>query len=287
MTTDIIEINNFVVLVDSTDAKEAEVFQCQFDNDLIGISFYGSGNIEIEVNDGISKQIVKSRKGIALSYSGNNNVRFLHRILQAEPLASVSIFSTVQNLKEMPAHERQLFDKYLGNLLSPKKPFELGPRVLMTPEMHTAIAKIFQTSFKNFTRQLFVKSQVLELLSHYFNQIQVATQSKPEINREAVEKMYQAKEIILENMSKPPSLSELSQLVGVNNNKLKKHFKELFGLPVFKYLQSQRLLKAYQLLNKKEMTVQEVAWFVGYESISSFSNAFYKEYGFRPSVVTK
>jgi AraC-like DNA-binding protein len=74
-------------------------------------------------------------------------------------------------------------------------------------------------------------------------------------------------------------------MVGLNSNKLKKNFKELFGIPVFKYVQEERLKKAYELLQNTDKTVQEAAWEVGYESISSFSNAFYKKFSARPNDV--
>jgi len=45
--------------------------------------------------------------------------------------------------------------------------------------------------------------------------------------------------------------------------------------------------KAHELLRNSEMNIQEVSWFVGYESVSSFSNAFLKKFGFRPSEVSK
>jgi transcriptional regulator GlxA family with amidase domain len=72
-------------------------------------------------------------------------------------------------------------------------------------------------------------------------------------------------------------------MIGLNSNKLKRNFKELFGIPVFKFLQEERLKKAYELLSASELGVQETAWYVGYESISSFSNAFQKKFGVRPN----
>jgi AraC-like DNA-binding protein len=89
------------------------------------------------------------------------------------------------------------------------------------------------------------------------------------------------------NYSKPPTLTELSKLIGLNSNKLKKNFKELFGIPVYKYIHEERLNKAYELLCINEKTVQEVAWEVGYESLSSFSNAFQKKFGLRPNEIKK
>jgi len=40
---------------------------------------------------------------------------------------------------------------------------------------------------------------------------------------------------------------------------------------------------AHDLIRSKQATVQEAAWHVGYDSLSSFSNAFNKKFGFRPS----
>ncbi|NME71821.1 helix-turn-helix domain-containing protein [Flammeovirga aprica] len=284
MTTDIIEINNFVVLIDSTDAQEAEIYKCSFDQDMIGITFYDSGNVEVHVEYESGSQVLKNSKGIAMSFLGNDTVSFSHKISQSEPLNTVSIFSTLEHIHQLQDQEKSLFETYLHGLLYSSNAFELGPQVTMTAEMHLAISKIFQTPFQNSTRLLFLKSQILELLSHYFAQIEEKPQAS--FPQGEQEQLFQAKEIILQNMNQPPTLTELSKLVGMNNSKLNKNFKQLFGMPVFKYLQAQRLHKAYRLLKEEELSVQEVAWNVGYDSLSSFSNAFQKQYGCRPSALT-
>ena len=65
----------------------------------------------------------------------------------------------------------------------------------------------------------------------------------------------------------------------------KTEFKAQFGVPVFKYLQNERLKKAHSLIKNQQKTIQEAAWAVGYESLGSFSNAFEKKFGYRPSQV--
>ncbi|GAA0743295.1 helix-turn-helix domain-containing protein [Gaetbulibacter jejuensis] len=42
---------------------------------------------------------------------------------------------------------------------------------------------------------------------------------------------------------------------------------------------------AHDLINNKKATVQEAAWQVGYDSLGSFSNAFEKKFGYRPSQI--
>lgn len=285
MITDIIELNNFIVLIETSDSKEGEIEKCKLDDNVIGISFYASGNVSIDVHFGNQKKTLLTKKGIATSFYGNKNVRFVHNVSGDEPLKSVSIFSTLKNIKKHTQQENELYATYLDNLLNPINDFVTGKTVNMTPEMQTAVQKMFSTKYKDSTRLLFLKSQITELLSHYFASI--STNRKSTLNEVETEKINLAKDIITQSMYKPPSINELSKLIGLNSNKLKKNFKQVFGVPIFKYIQNERLQKAHQLLSKGEMTVQETAWYVGYESLSSFSNAFHKKYGFRPSEVNK
>jgi len=90
---------------------------------------------------------------------------------------------------------------------------------------------------------------------------------------------------LLNNLDNPPSLSEISNQIGLNTFKLKKEFKAFFGVPVFKYLQNERLSFAHKMIRNQDSTVQEAAWHVGYDSLSSFSNAFEKKFGYRPSQI--
>ena len=133
---------------------------------------------------------------------------------------------------------------------------------------------------------MFFRSQMTTLLSHFFGQL---SDMKEDVIKESErEKLFEAKEILSNNLETPPlSLTELSKQIGLNSFKLKKNFKELFGVPVFKYLQNERLTKAHALLRNQDLSIQETAWHVGYDSLSSFSNAFAKKYGYRPSEIKR
>lgn len=285
MTTDIIEINDFIVLIEQSNAEKTTIEKCSFDDDIIGFSFYGSGNVTLNILYGKEKKVYQNTSGIAISFFGNNKVTFLHEIAPNKALQSISIFSTIKNIHKLPQQEFEIYKKSLHKLLQPKMDFVEGPNVFMTPNMQNAVAKIFNTTYKDATRMLFIKSQVTELLSHFFALISKPTKST--ISKNEIEKLYNAKKILSNNIASPPSLNELSKQIGLNNFKLKKNFKELFGVPVFKYLQNERLDKAHDLLRNGNTNIQETAWFVGYESVSSFSNAFHKKFGFRPSEIKK
>lgn len=283
MTTDIIELNDFIVLIEQSNTSKTIIQKCEIDGDAVGFAFYGSGNVELEIKHNNQTKYLMNTTGLAICFFGNQKVEFSHKIEPDKPLQSISIFTKPKHLHSLPQAEKEIFEKQLPELLHPKEHFVKGPSYYMTLDMQLAVQKIFNTTYTGNARLLFLKSQINELLAHFFALL--STDAKIDFSEIDKDKLYKAKEIVTKSYSKPPSITQLSQMVGLNSNKLKKNFKELFGIPVFKYVQEERLHKAYELLRESEKTVQEAAWEVGYESLSSFSNAFHKKFGMRPNEV--
>lgn len=283
MTRDIISINDFIVLIEQSLPHDDTIELCSFDEDIIGISFYGSGDVQLTTTFHNQQQVHVHTRGMCLSFFSGSRVRFMHTVKPHSPLKCVVICCSVKNIQKLPAEEREIFETHLPQLLAARGDFTPGPSFLMNGSMMQAVDKIFDTPYAGATRVMFLRSQVTELLSHFFA---LLTQKQPEqVLNEELQKLLQAKDILTRNMDAPPSLNELSRLIGLNSYKLKKNFKEMFGMPVFKFLQNERLERAHQLLSNGNLPIQETAWMVGYESISSFSNAFTKKYGFRPSEI--
>lgn len=128
---------------------------------------------------------------------------------------------------------------------------------------------------------------VLQLLIRTFQTFLSHPINQTEFSNSDREKIRQAQAIIIENMMNPPSLMELSRLIGLNDFKLKKGFKEMFGTTVFGYLREKRLEKANYLLQNGSMNVTEVAYTVGYSNLSYFAEAFKRKYGKNPKEVLK
>lgn len=287
MTRDIIEINDLMVLIEQSNAEETIVDNCGFDERIIGFSFYGTGNVELNINYGNQKRVFNNTKGMVMSFFANHKVDFVHKISNEQPLQCICIILATKNLEKLPKQEHGIYTEHLHALVNPDNNFVEGPNFYMTHDMQNAVDKIFNTQYKGATRMMFLRSQVTELLSHFFALVSGGVGSRDGIKKQDREKLYQAKEILSNNIEAPPSLNELSKLIGLNSYKLKKNFKELFGVPVFKHLQNERLNKAHDLLRESDISIREAAWIVGYESVSSFSNAFIKKFGFRPSEIKK
>ncbi len=96
------------------------------------------------------------------------------------------------------------------------------------------------------------------------------------------ERIYQAREILLQRIGEPITIKELSRKVAINECYLKKGFKEVFGTTIFDFYQQQRMEHAKYLLYEKGLSVTDVSALLGYSSISHFSSAFKKPTGLKP-----
>ena len=283
MTRDIIDINDFTILVEEASADQVVVDACSFDEPMIAVAFYGSGNVHLSMNYGDQHNEYEHTKGLALSFYADETVECVHTVAPDKPLQCLVIATAPRNLQLLPNNEGELFTELLEQLVHPKAPYVEGPRFFMTPEMQHIVDQIFNNQYEGKAKMMFFRSQITALLSHFFWQL--STLQTTDIKNTEREKLLQVKEILSENLDTPPSLNELSRQIGLNTFKLKKEFKALFGVPVFKYLQNERMTKAHELIRNQQATVQEAAWHVGYDSLSSFSNAFTKKFGFRPSEI--
>lgn len=285
MTREVIDINDFTILVEAASSNEVIVDSCQFEEPLIAVAFYGSGNVDLSVKYGNAQKDFQHTKGLALSFYADDQVEFVHTVSPDKPLECIVIATSPRNLESMPNEEGEIFSSLLKELVNPTDNYVEGPRFYMPPEMQQIVDSVFHIQYHGKTKMMFFRSQMTALLSHFFGQL--ATMDTKTIKEGERNKLYLAKEILSQNLDSPPSLSELSKQIGLNTFKLKKNFKELFGVPVFKYLQNERLTQAHKLLSNEDATVQEAAWQVGYDSLSSFSNAFEKKFGYRPSQIKR
>ncbi|WP_299111522.1 AraC family transcriptional regulator [uncultured Winogradskyella sp.] len=281
MTRDIIDINDFTILVETAFSKDVIKDSCRFDEPVIAVAFYGSGNVDLEMSYPTGTRKLNYTKGLALSFYADEQVDCIHTVSKNNPLECIVIATATRNLQNLPNQEGELFSELLKNLVNPKDHYVEGPSFYMTPEMYHIVDSLFNIEYEGKTKMMFFRSQITALLSHFFGQLAMNhAQDMKSVDKERLE---MAKDILSNNLDNPPSLTELSKTLGLNTTKLKKEFKDVFGLPVFKYLQNERLTTAHSLISKNKATVQEAAWHVGYDSLSSFSNAFAKKFGYRPS----
>lgn len=85
----------------------------------------------------------------------------------------------------------------------------------------------------------------------------------------------------------PLSLDSIAQTLAVSVSKLKIAFRQEMGISVYRHYLNLRLERAKTLLNSNNYNVSEVAYRIGYNSVSKFSKMFAEYHGFLPSYYAK
>ncbi|GAA3404346.1 helix-turn-helix transcriptional regulator [Paenibacillus hodogayensis] len=153
------------------------------------------------------------------------------------------------------------------------------------------ILQMLDCSYMSVMRHMYLEGKALELLAgsietFLFGEGPSGSPASG-LSRSDREKVREAEELLLGRMEAPPSLLELSRLVGLNDYKLKIGFKEQYGKSVFAYLRDRRLEKAWSLLQTGEISVSQASVMVGYANFSHFAETFRKQFGIRPSDIRR
>lgn len=205
------------------------------------------------------------------------------RILKLDIHIEYSLFESLisSHLDKLPKNFRNVIDKTDIDT----NYFQAGRT---TPQIQTILRLILNCPYQDLTRQLYLEAKVLELMALRLEDLQDCKplNSNTYLKPEQIDSIYQARDIIINNFSNPPSLLTLARQVNLNDCTLKKGFREIFGTTVFGYLHNYRMECAKELLLEKN-TVNQVALTVGYSSYSAFMSAFRKKFGVNPSVYSR
>ena len=155
----------------------------------------------------------------------------------------------------------------------------------VTPAMRLIIKEIRGCNKLGAVKRIFLEAKVLDLLMMQTEQIEQeeSQASTCKLSSYEIMRLTEAKSILEENIASPPTISRLSKLVGINQSRLKRGFKDMFGTTLYRYVYQLRMYRAKSLLLGKDMSVSEAAYEVGYKNPQHFTTAFKKYYGIVPS----
>jgi AraC family transcriptional activator of pyochelin receptor len=155
----------------------------------------------------------------------------------------------------------------------------------ITPDMMTILQNMQYCYYHDDVKKEYLQALLSRLLLQALTRLTLVKVPVNEIKLQPYElsKLREAWEYLLHHIEHPGTVIDLSHAIGLNDFKLKKGFKQLYGVTIFEFLLEARMEKARRLLQETTMTVHAVAISVGYKNISSFTVAFKKKFGILPS----
>jgi AraC-like DNA-binding protein len=155
----------------------------------------------------------------------------------------------------------------------------------VTRTLRIALEQLQHCSAAGRLGQLYAEGKVFEILALHFEQLASGGQGcadEVRMSNSEVARIREARSVLLGRMQDPPSLTELARDVAISLKKLKVGFRHVYGETPFECLRHERLRLAKELLEEGDKQVSEVAYHVGYNSLSHFAVAFRQEFGACP-----
>ncbi|MEM9218021.1 MAG: AraC family transcriptional regulator [Cyanobacteria bacterium P01_F01_bin.150] len=245
------------------------------------LKFFVSGPVRGAIQ-GVNTDINASAGQYCLIYCADqaSHVEFI----AGKDICTVEIVMTPQLFQSMLDEDDQLAElqqRFSADILVPYWTFGTT-----TPLMAIALQQILQCPYQGATRRLYLESKSLELLTLALENLkppQPETPKRCSLKPDDVKVIYQARDILINHIDKPPTLLALARQVGINDYKLKQGFRQVFGTTVFGYLHNHRMERAAELLQKNQMTVTGIAAAIGFANRSAFAAAFRRKFGLNPS----
>lgn len=160
----------------------------------------------------------------------------------------------------------------------------------ITPQMLHILLEMKECILTGIPRQYFMKGRIMNILQLIFEWIETYKLTKIDsltssFKENDVKILHEIHDFILNHPKDFYTIEQLSIQFAINDFKLKKGFKELFGMGIFQFSSQIRMEQALHLLKHSDLSIKEIAYNVGYSSPSSFSVAFKKECGVSPNKI--
>jgi len=152
--------------------------------------------------------------------------------------------------------------------------------------------QILSCSLQDASRRLYLSGKAWEMLALCLAQIEAQhtpSRATPvlayaRLSPADMERLHAVHAMLCTQLAHPPTLHACAAMAGMNVNKLKSGFRQMFGTSVYAFSKNQRLEQARLLLESGALPVKSVAHQFGY-SAAGFSTVFRQRFGVSPSAL--
>ncbi|QXP80671.1 MULTISPECIES: helix-turn-helix transcriptional regulator [Winogradskyella] len=267
----------FFVLTHKNENDTVEILERKIDSSYIQFHFCNKGTAAFVFNQGRYTLNIDEETSLLLY----NPERDLPIHLELQPHSwLVSLVISIKKFHGLFSEDTN----YVTFLMDDNKDKKYYKDGKISPSMAVVLNQLISFNLNNSIKPLYFKGKAYELLSLFFNRSEDADieQCPFLVDEVNVAKLKKAKDIIIANMSEPPTLQELADEIGLSLKKLKEGFKQIYGDSVFSFLFDYKMEVARKLLESGDYNVNEVGLRVGYSTGSHFIAAFKKKFGTTP-----
>jgi AraC-like DNA-binding protein len=276
--------SGFELMISSVDQRQNLIANIEEKGSQLTISFCLSGKMRVAFRD---------QKGDFIVGHGQNILCFTPRSMYTTEFSSGQTYKYVNiriepsvlnalmegQFDQIPADMRSIIDGSDKNYYS-----HIGS---MTPSIHMVIHQILNCPYNGHIKRMYLEIKAMELIAHQLALlVSKETDPKPRLILcpDDIERIHYARDILIENLQNPPTVYRLSRMVGLNELKLQRGFRQVYGKTVFAYFRDYQFEGARCFLKEGNMNVAEVAYKLGYSKVDNFASSFKKLFSVSPGV---
>ncbi len=153
-------------------------------------------------------------------------------------------------------------------------------------DMARAAASLLACELSGSLRSLYAEAKAFELLSLSAQSVIDSEAGNDRrdtgLSQKDVDRLHAARQHLEQEFLSPPKIADLAKTVGLNEAKLMRAFKQVFGATIFDFTQLLRMELAKKLIETTDLSVTAIALEIGYEYSSNFTTAFKRHFGITP-----
>ncbi|MDA0147889.1 helix-turn-helix domain-containing protein [Vibrio sp. LaRot3] len=257
------------VLVVDFDLQKQTTLHGNSDHSDIQFSCLVTGNVSVTTGN---KKVKLTRGGMLVTYIPKNNFS-----MTVEPNTRyIEIRVSVNKLKSLIGHDYQLV---MDQICQEGSWQPIG----FTYENRQAVNELVDQLMQPKLSQIKIYSATLHLLAVQLDACVPAEEL--DLPKQTYRQLHYARDLLLADLSRAPTIAEISASTGLNPVKLKNSFKQLFGESLYAFFLKHRMDEAKVMLKQRGVTETAIA--LGYSNVSHFSSAFKKQHGLLPSEMKK
>ena len=237
------------------------------------IELFSKINLSIVENPGLRFEALISGEAVISSNNKKIKLKAGQYHLTDIPLFTALFKKTTSCKFFVARYSPELLDQF-GVGVFPASPQQ------MPGEMNRLIQEMLINPYEEKLRDFYYENCVRELL--FFHLAQGKPSLPGELDNKDISAIYQANSIIASNLNEHFTIDKLSRLAGTNQFKLKRGFRQIFGMGVFRRLLFLRMEHAKTLLETTDKTIGEIANLAGYDTAAGFIHAFRREFDMTP-----
>lgn len=203
--------------------------------------------------------------------------------------------------------EITIFESYFNDIIKPNFPKVMDFNTLIKNytyiylplEIVEIIHQLQSLSNENSLNSIYLESKILECIAILINEVTKPTENAftnqinygninigsnriIKLTSSDIQAIQKAHDILEKTYSNTPNIESLSKMVFLNEQKLKAGFSKHYHMSIGQYTTHLKMTVAANFLSTTDLSIEDIAYKVGYNYSANFSKMFKKTYGKTP-----